>query len=310
MPALHQLLNEIIDYAGLFPPASLPLAAVIKNYEKYQASEQNWMLARLIIPATQLPKFAKIFSELFPEGLDQPQWKISALVPPVNADEDGWKNAWQAIHEFNSAHSFAVVDTIEGKLPTVDLLPKTIDELPDGIAAFLEIPLADQNASIEALSKVTRPQTFAKIRTGGVTEDLIPESRLVANFIASCAAHQLGFKATAGLHHPIRNEFPLTYHSESVTGTMHGFLNVFVAASLAKIHQFSAEQLVPVLNSSDGSDFSVTEQGVRYRDVSISAKQCIDVRQQFAISFGSCSFIEPVEELTELGWLANDAKTV
>ena len=310
MPALQDLLNQIVDYAGLFPPAALPLPAVVKNYEKYVDSEQSWMLARLIIPAMKLEQFANYFGELYPNGLDQPKWKISALVPPVNAEDNGWQNAWDAIAAFNQNHDFAVVDTIEGKLPTADLLDATISGMPEGIAAFLEVAHGDPDSILQALSQVTRPNTFAKIRTGGVTEDLVPAPQVVAHFIATCAAKNIGFKATAGLHHPLRNEFPLTYQTDSIRGTLHGFLNVFVAAALANCHGWTAEQLLPVLQSGVAGDFDLAEDGIRFGDTLLTNEQLQQTRQNFAISFGSCSFIEPIEDLTALGWLANDAKTV
>ena len=61
MSALRALLSEVVDYAGLFPPAALPLPAVIKNYEEYVPSENNWMLARLILPADRLSEFATLY---------------------------------------------------------------------------------------------------------------------------------------------------------------------------------------------------------------------------------------------------------
>ena len=35
MTAMRQLLQNIVDYAGLFPPAGLPLPAVVENYRAY-----------------------------------------------------------------------------------------------------------------------------------------------------------------------------------------------------------------------------------------------------------------------------------
>ena len=54
MTSLDALLGKLIDYAGLYPPASLPLPAVIQNYNQYLASPHNWILNRLVLPHSKL----------------------------------------------------------------------------------------------------------------------------------------------------------------------------------------------------------------------------------------------------------------
>src|ERR1017187_7310199 len=48
--SLRALLVNLIDYAGLYPPAGLALPAVLENYETYLASPESWMLNRLVLP--------------------------------------------------------------------------------------------------------------------------------------------------------------------------------------------------------------------------------------------------------------------
>ena len=55
--SLQTFANEIIDYAGLFPPASLDLKTSFTNYLKYLESPYNWLLSKFVIPA-------KLLSEL------------------------------------------------------------------------------------------------------------------------------------------------------------------------------------------------------------------------------------------------------
>ena len=74
----------------------------------------------------------------------------------------------------------------------------------------------------------------AKIRTGGVTAAAFPAAESVAQFIATCMARGLPFKATAGLHHPLRCVRPLTYEPGAEQGTMHGFLNLFLMTGFAR----------------------------------------------------------------------------
>ena len=308
MIALHRLLHQIVDYAGLFPPASLPLDPVTQNYHDYVSSQHSWMLARLIVPAARLGEFAAAFQAQFPKGTEQNRWLISALIPPVS--EDSFGAAIDSIESFNQQYEFAQVDTVEGKLPTSSLVAASVEEIPADLNAFLEIPHDEPNTIIDALAAAGRGNAFAKIRTGGVTTDLIPDSERVANFICQCATANLGFKATAGLHHPLRGDYRLTYEPDAATGRMHGFVNVFLAACFARCHGWSSDNLVPLLESSSADSFVVGESQISWGGLALSAPEIETVRRDFAISFGSCSFTEPVEDLTTLGWLADAAKTV
>jgi len=136
----------------------------------------------------------------------------------------------------------------------------------------------------------------AKIRTGGITPEAIPHPDRVATFIHVCAMHAVPFKATAGLHHPLRCVRALTYDADSPRATMHGFINVFMAAAFP--HQ--AER---ILVEEDPHAFRFEDDAAWWRDHAVTTEHLAAVRREFAISFGSCSFEEPVAELKELGWL-------
>ena len=143
---------------------------------------------------------------------------------------------------------------------------------------------------------------FAKIRTGGLMPEAIPSSEEIASFLHRAAARRLPFKATAGLHHPIRSEHALTYSADSPRAVMHGFVNVFVAAAFA---WYGAEEtmLVDVLNETEPSAFDFGENEMLWRGHRLFTAQIAESRRDFAHSFGSCSFEEPVADLRELGWL-------
>jgi len=136
----------------------------------------------------------------------------------------------------------------------------------------------------------------AKIRTGGVTSDAFPPAARIAHFINRCAERGVPFKATAGLHHPIRCVKPLTYEPDAPTGMMHGFVNVFMAAALPQY----AETIVM---EADARAFEFGDDAASWRGHSVTTEAIARVRSEFAISFGSCSFEEPVADLKELGWL-------
>lgn len=296
MSALHQLLTQIVDYAGLFPPAGLDLNSVVKNYDRYRQSEANWMLARLIIPASRLDEF------LSAADLDAKSsaWPISALVPGVDAPDEAFPKAIASIIEFNSGNPGAIVDAVEIKCPLPEHVEIISAQIPETIRAFLEVPhQADPVEHLQAIQATGN--LFAKIRTGAVTEDLIPSTGEVARFIHRCAEMGVGFKATAGLHHPVRNEFKLTYQPDAASGTMHGFLNVFVASMLA-YSGASETQIDQVLQARSIDEFTFSESHVEFAGQSVSASEIETIRKNKAISFGSCSFEEPIADLRGLGF--------
>jgi len=150
---------------------------------------------------------------------------------------------------------------------------------------------------IDSLDDVKRAGAFAKLRTGGVTPGAIPSIDEVAAFIRACAARRLAFKATAGLHHPVRSMQPLTYAPDAPRAIMHGFLNVFLAAAFACHGERDIES---ILAETDPAAFTFGDEA-RWRERSLTAAQVRDARQNFAHAFGSCSFEEPIHDLQALG---------
>lgn len=151
---------------------------------------------------------------------------------------------------------------------------------------------------LEMLDQVKAAGNYAKIRTGGLKPEAIPAPAAVAAFINACADRKLPFKATAGLHHPIRSEQPLTYEANAPRAVMHGFINVLMAAAFA----FHGERNIQaIIEETDPKAFSFDE-NAHWRDKSLSLEQIREARK-FIHSVGSCSFEEPVQDLKKLGLL-------
>ena len=146
-----------------------------------------------------------------------------------------------------------------------------------GEITYYEIPLSEDPASLPAGAR-------AKIRLGG---DSVPEPAAVEEFLRACAAARVAFKATAGLHHPLRK------------GSAHGFVNLFLAAALA----WRGEKTLATLEETSASLFRFGEDSVQWHGHRVAAAELREVRERFAIGFGSCSFEEPIGDLRELGWL-------
>jgi hypothetical protein len=312
MSLIFNLMHSAVDYAGLFPPAGLPMQQVVDNYAKYRESPERSMLGRLIVPANKLSLLENAASDFLPTDAETPPWRISALVPPVALHSNSFsatelESALETIHAFNEKHLTegdvgAVVDVVEVKAPSIAAVEATLERIPDPITAFLEVPHQSDPAGLfKSISeKGAGKRVFAKIRTGGISADVIPSVAEVARFISSCANYRVGFKATAGLHHPMRAEYRLTYQDDSPKSLMHGFLNVFVAAVIAFEHSASPDTLISILSNQSPADFVFENKKLTWENFEVSAERVLELRNSGIISFGSCSFVEPTMELQRI----------
>jgi hypothetical protein len=190
-----------------------------------------------------------------------------------------------------------MADTVEAKAATC-AQAEAVLAAALGPGVFVELPLTGDLDGLLAALRAKGGR--AKIRTGGLTPDAIPSPAQVALFLEASARAGVPFKATAGLHHPLRAERALTYAPDSPRGVMHGFLNVFVAAAFAR-RGAGAARLEAVLREEKAAAFVFDEAGLAWRGERVSTGELAETRRAFACAFGSCSFTEPVEDLRELG---------
>jgi hypothetical protein len=293
--AARALLAGLVDYAGLFPPSALSMDEAVAEYAKWRRSPEAWMLGRFVLPAGRLAEMARAADAYLPEtGAGEP-WRLSVLLgPDVHGDS-------ALVTGFNAKSAGrAVVDAVELKAASAPDAEAALDALPPGLEAFVEVPL---DADLDAILAVLRAHGGrAKARTGGVVPEAIPVPGDVARFIAACAKAGVPWKATAGLHHPVRAEHNLTYAGDSPRAVMHGFLNVFAAGALARAGA-SPEDLEAVLREADPTALRLGADALAWRHLRASTDQVREARRSFATSFGSCSFAEPVAGLRELGVL-------
>ncbi len=107
---------------------------------------------------------------------------------------------------------------------------------------------------------------------------------------------RLPFKATAGLHHPLRAKQALTYHPQSATGVMHGFMNLSAAAAVL-FFGGDVEEASSLLAEEDPAAWKVSADSLRCRNQSWTADQLATLRRDFFLGIGSCSFEEPIHDL-------------
>jgi len=258
--ALDSLIDGLIDYAGMFPPAGLSLEDAARNYADYRRGPYARMLGKFVVPAERL-------------GEVDPAWRCSAIGIPSQPVE---------------ACEVRVARAVDAGAALALIAP--------GVTAYFELPLDEDPAPLAS------GRGRAKARTGGLTPDVFPAPADLARFLSRCAAARVPFKATAGLHHPLRGLRRCTYQPDSPTALMHGFVNVFLAAALLWSGG-SETAAVATLEEQSPKAFRFDESAAVWHGHRMTTAQIQEARTQFAISFGSCSFEEPIHDLQQLGWL-------
>lgn len=300
MSALHALLAGIVDYAGLYPPASLSLPEAASSYDAHRRGPDAFMLGRFVVDAARLGELGRAARPLWPGARAGSPWRISALLTDdLPADLD-------RVERFNVREAGrAVVDTVEGKAANLEDLDRFLGLVPGGLISYVEVPIDPDPSPL--LAALAAHGTRAKVRTGGLTDAAVPSPEALACFLAACARLRLPFKATAGLHHPLRSTHPFTYAPDSPRGLMHGFLNVFVAAALLFSGRIDAQAAEGILREEGDDAFAFDGDRLKVRGHVLEARDLRSVRASFALSFGSCSFAEPVSDLRRLALLAPEA---
>jgi hypothetical protein len=299
MHGLHTLLQGSIDYAGLFPPAGLDMAAAVAGYAEYRRSADRWALGRFVVPAPRLGELEAAAADLVPSAPSADAWPLAVLLGDAGAEEI------RALGEFNCRHAAEGApalsgDVVEVKADSVAAIERIAAAVPRYLQAYIEVPIAGDPAPLVAA--IGRAGARAKVRTGGVTADAFPVAADVARFLAACTAAGVAFKATAGLHHPLRAEYRLTYRPDSASGTMYGFLNLFLAAAFLR-EGMSRDDAVRLLEERDPAAIRFAGGGVEWRGRRLEAGALQRAREQGIVSFGSCSFTEPIGDLRQLGML-------
>jgi hypothetical protein len=252
--ARRALLFGLIDHAALFPPAELPMDAALEVDRQARETPEAWILNRFVVPASQLERVPADFPAPLSVVLDTP------ALPDLTGRR---------------------VELVEARLERA----AAVANAPARV--FLEVWPGDESQ----LRAVADAGASAKVRCGGPTPEMFPSPAQLAALITGCRDLGLAFKATAGLHHPIRD------------GIMHGFLNLLAAAVLAHAERAGEAELIAVLREEDPAAFRLTDETFAVRDREMDATTIAAARRELFVGYGSCSFSEPVEDLQALGLL-------
>ena len=304
------LFGDLIDYAGLFPPALLDLDDAVAEYRSARTGPHRWLLGRFIITASRLEDLGgKLMSSM---AAGEEPWAVSAILDGDVAgaavlvrafDAEMEPGAQVALLEVplpaeasdgrSRAEAFSSVQTTVTAALNASIVATPFFEVPR--SADWRPGMANAIAALsDHRSEAHRP-LGAKLRCGGLAANAFPTSEQVAEFIYECTQHRLPFKATAGLHHPVR-------HFDAAVGTTrHGFLNLLMAGALAR-RGATREEIGAVVAEEEPGAFVLSAAGFKWRDDTVRVGELTEARAQFA-SYGSCSFDEPIADLVELGMI-------
>lgn len=302
--SLRALLTNSIDYAGLFPPASLDLEPALADYASYLCASDSWMLASFVLPGSKFAEAAWFISAFD----DSHPLAISALGPKTSNQTDfleELRTVGKGVREFAGAYREVVeINQLEMLLPDrcqtamLEAARVALGQTP--LRAFWEAPADAAEQTIGLLAAHNQASGRAplgfKLRTGGVVPEAFPSSAQIARALRAAAASRVPIKFTAGLHHPVR------MYRDEVKTKMHGFLNVLGAGVLASEHAWDEAQIVKMLDDEDPKSFLFDDAEFRWRDCAVAFDK-IEQHRAVITSFGSCSFDEPRDDLRALGLL-------
>lgn len=310
--SVHPFMEKLIDYAGLFPPAELPMLAAIQQYHSYMHDQDHWMLGKFVIPVerlTELASYKWMFSAEHPLSLSVIGNRSRTAAECLNL----LTGSLEWIEEFRNQYQLAAaVQSLELPLPAVPIEHElllaiaqetsaarlqTFCELTYPLDAHWESAMTEAIEQVAAFNSSSDVKLGIKLRTGGITAAAFPSPGQVAGVLAACADRQVPMKFTAGLHHPVR------MFRDEVKTKMHGFLNVFFAGLLACEHGLVHEEVRSILDDEEQEHFVFEADGIRWRQLAMSSNAVKRCRESAMISYGSCSFDEPREELRVLNHL-------
>lgn len=284
--AVRSALERIVDYAGLFPPAKLPLAEAVAEYERSLRGANAWMLGRFIVPASAIDALDAALATS--DGIEATA--IFDGETPVRSTARV-RVAGCEVPLHLASHEIGATRT------AVRALRKSLDALAPELPIAVEVPRGVGSALLaETMDALAQAGFLAKVRCGGLTADAAPSVAELADVVRAAVHARVPLKATAGLHHPVR-------HFNAEAGfVMHGFLNVLAAACHAD--ESDTATLREIVGEERPRAFALDETGLWWNELLVAdGERLARIRRDVFVGFGSCSFAEPVDDLIALGIL-------
>ena len=319
------LLSGIVDYAGLFPPAKLSVKDAVSTFISHRKKEYSWMLGRFVVGSVKMRDVANEFvTQGFTEKVEFSM--VSTYVDDKAGFLDGLTSQMNMIKQLEKEYqSQFKVPSFEVKLPSSltkkmpswaiyelmrEVTEVVLEQAPDLNQIFFETDLSTdwKNAIPNTLDGIFRNRQVIlqsaphlvygfKLRCGGVNPEDHPNIDLVAMALRFAKNAGIPLKFTAGLHHPFR------HYDSSMKIRKHGFVNIFTTGILHSLHNLEDEEIQELIGEELSELFTFNQDTIAWKDYAADLTQISEARKNTVLSFGSCSFDEPVEDLVALGIL-------
>ncbi|GAA2247478.1 MULTISPECIES: hypothetical protein [Kitasatospora] len=265
MTAVPALFRGLFDDAAVFPPGDMPLPEAVPAHRAHRAAWYAEAVGPFLCGAGRLAELTALDLSGVPVVLVLPSG-VAQLGPALAA---------------RPSEVDLVSVEVAATTPVREVVAALDGQLPEGVTAAVEIP-RDGGGLARSLDALAGTPYRAKFRTGGLSSEAFPTEAELAAFVTGCAERGLPYKCTAGLHNAVR-------HTDPATGfEHHGFLNVLLAAG-------EPERAGELLAERSGKALASAA-------TDLTAVQIARIRGSFT-AFGTCSIVEPLADLAELGLL-------
>lgn len=277
------LLAGLLDDAATFPPGNAAVSDAVQAREMYAEAWFAELLGAVVVRADRVDALVAALAET---GVAS---RMSAPLPVTVTVPDGLTGVGEAVRAARRPVLRAVAFEVPLGAGNADAEVLRTVRMQVPAEAALHVELSGHVDAAAALPELARAGVRAKLRTGGTSASAFPPVDSVARFVHAAVAARVPFKATAGLHGALR-------HRDEDTGFLHhGFLDL-LAATAAALAGADLAAVTRLVGATEPEPLLEVLQA-------LDERQAAAVRQVF-VGFGTCSTVEPVEDLAGLGLLA------
>ncbi|WP_067435183.1 hypothetical protein [Nocardioides jensenii] len=274
----------LLDDAAVFPPGNSPLEDAVPAWFARRAEAYADLVDAFVVSDHRLPELRPLVGDdtlpvsvvigagaggITPAASTVSRiggLRLASLEVALRDPSDLAGNARRVIAGLDQARDLGLVD--------------------DEVAVFVELPQEPPSAGwLAAADEIAAADLRLKFRTGGVEAHLFPTPDTLGAWITAALDRECAFKCTAGLHQAVRHDDPETGFRH------HGFLNVLLATRAS----LDGDDPVAVLGESDPAALIAlfNEHG----------HDTMARTRRWFTGFGSCSVVEPLDDLHALGLL-------